>query len=324
MWIMDRALFISAIVLNCLLKRAICQTPCHWSSERSDCGYCTKDCIDSICKLWSSGDGWIPCPCYGRPKFYCNGEAFTPCLIGHVCASHGMTSPSPCPVGSYCPYSYMDYHIPCLIGSICPVQGLSAPSPCPGGRICSTTGLSAAPLLCPVGSICPIGSSAPTPCPPNSAHICNTPGRATLCNNGTYTTGGIISTDDCLICPAGSKCVPDGTPPVPCPAGTFSSRGATECTLCGSGTYTSSPGSTQCSPCPAGNKCVSDGSLPVLCPAGTFSPYGATQCTPCANGTYSSSAGSPVCTMCPLGFTTSPMGATSLAQCACRPGYSRI
>ena len=328
MWSMSRALFISVIVLGCLIKSAICQTQC---SSNSHCNYCASECpgclincYDSICQHWNHGRWYIPCSCYARPGHYCNGNAFTICPPGYICPSYGMTSPTPCPAGSYCSFTGSDSPTPCPIGFICPVQGLSAPRQCPGGYICPTTGLSAAPQLCPVGFICPIGSSAPTPCPPNSTHICITPGRATLCGNGTYTTGEFNIIDKCIICPAGSMCIPDGTPPVLCPSGTYSLYRATECTLCSSGTYTNSSGNTECKICPTGSICTLNGCKhPVICPAGTYSPYGATQCTPCANGTYSSSAGSPVCTMCPLGYTTSSIGATSLAQCACRPGYSK-
>jgi hypothetical protein len=221
------------------------------------------------------------------PDYVCHSSP------GQYCVGTELIT-TPCPIGSYCPFNDMTVPTPCSAGSYCPVSGLSAPRICPAGSFCPVQGL-LAPLPCPGGYICPTSGFSAAP----------------------------------LICPVGFVCVSGSSAPIPCPLYSIHSMQVCNTTglavLCNNGTYmTSQFNSVDCPPCPAGSKCVPDGPPPVLCPAGTYSPYGATQCTPCGNGTYSSSAGSPVCTMCPLGYTTSPMGATSSAQCSCSPGFYSV
>ena len=186
---------------------------------------------------------------------------------------------------------------------------------CPPGYFCESRGMTA-PTLCPAGFMCPVsGSTAPVPCTPGM--LCQTAGVATptvSCSIGYY-----CAESTSIQCPPNTQCL---LPGLGCPTDRKCVGILIACPEPGTHLPTGFVG-YPCPPCPAGSMCAPD-SVAIPCPAGTYSPYGATQCTPCRSGTYSSSAGSPVCTMCPLGFTTSPMGATSLAQCACRPGYSRI
>jgi hypothetical protein len=106
----------------------------------------------------------------------------------------------------------------------------------------------------------------------------------------------------------------------------WSSTGATSCTICPSGTYSTSAGSSSC----IGTACIAGkfgplGSTTLLgatcssCPAGTFtSASGSGLCIPCVPGTYSTSIDSITCagTPCTTGFF-GPEGQTSSLTATC-------
>jgi len=119
------------------------------------------------------------------------------------------------------------------------------------------------------------------------------------CNN--VCPPGYILDDNliCTICPPGkyvldNQCVDAlsgyastaGTQ-YQCPAGTYSSTGATSCTLCPIGKYSSSIGATNINAC-------------LNCPAGTYNDVqGAAQCKICETGTYNTQPGrSTSCNSC--------------------------
>lgn len=124
---------------------------------------------------------------------------------------------------------------------------------CAAGYFCSSTGTA---TVCPLGSFCPSGSSAPTPC-----------------GMGTYSPVVGASAPCTLECPSGAWC-PAGTGmPIFCPPGSYSdTTGQTEevaCTPC-----TAAPGWH----CPAGSSTPGG----VLCPAGSFCTGGAAPAMLCS------------------------------------------
>ncbi|MEQ2168327.1 hypothetical protein GOODEAATRI_013161 [Goodea atripinnis] len=162
--------------------------------------------------------------------------------------------------------------------------------PCPAGFHCQplnptpTRGTSlgvSSPLPCPAGYICPRDSldNQPIPCP-----------------KGTYSSSqGLISTGQCLMCPAAGFFCPSGTRvPLACPAGTFSSEmGNTHqdnCTICIPGYYCQDEGTLQPVLCPVGHYCPAGQILEqeFPCPPGTVqSRLGASSpnaCSPCSAG----------------------------------------
>lgn len=145
-----------------------------------------------------------------------------------------------------------------------------------------------------------------------------------------------------------------------CAAGTFSaSVGASECSACTGATYSTSSGSSACDPCPSRaaweGGTTHDTRSGCVCTLGTFlAATGASECTDCvagrygaaggacdgcavgrfstaagassggacegcATGRYASFTGASACASCPEG-TTSPLGSTSVAACACVAG----
>ena len=123
-------------------------------------------------------------------------------------------------------------------------------------------------------------------------------------------------------------------PPQPCPAGYYSYRNATSCTICPEGHacynktnplpcplgWYSTAGDEVCHPCPAGYACSSPNALGALCGPGTFACAGSTNCTncpagmacpdtktpdsnyPCPPGTYRIVGQTSTCTTCTAGY----------------------
>jgi hypothetical protein len=108
-----------------------------------------------------SGSTCVPqiCPCGSRcpagtsraqkcaPPYYCpdQGQSVqTLCPIGYKCDKVGLCSATKCPPGTF---------VTCA--------GKKACDQCPAGRYCSNSTLN---VICPAGSFCPAGSSAPSPC----------------------------------------------------------------------------------------------------------------------------------------------------------------
>lgn len=142
----------------------------------------------------------------------------------------------------------------------------AAPScqPCPAGTF--STYKSNVCVLCPAGTFSNvIGATGATSCSPNPA--------------GTFSTavGAVIATSQA------------------CPAGTFSSAGASTCTPCAAGSFSTAFASS-CTPCAAGSY-ASTGQPCQMCPSGSFALEGASTCASCPVG-YFSGPGSSACGTC--------------------------
>lgn len=195
--------------------------------------------------------------------------------------------------------------------------GLGAIVSCPGGYYCPKT--SPIPVLCPAGSFCPPGD-------PDSPYLCSDQDpakpysdkgssdvsqcKSTIPNGYYYTVDNSqnppILTQ--LPCTEGGYC--QGGRIIPCPAGTYNSKKASElpgaCLPCPKGAYCPASGnsvdtaigkvtlgSSSPTPCPPGkyndSLSRSDPTACIICPAGTTCPNkGLSSPTPCPAGTYSS------------------------------------
>ena len=107
-----------------------------------------------------------------------------------------------------------------------------------------------------------------------------------------------------------------------CPAGSYSSEGATVCLVCSTGRY-SGAGQSACSLCAAGTSSAVIGAESsqacAWCFPGQFSQAGSSRCFNCGPGIYSD--GTVACAACPSGtFTASPRTASIDACTKCRTG----
>ncbi|XP_039224464.1 multiple epidermal growth factor-like domains protein 6 [Crotalus tigris] len=265
-----------------------------------------------------------------------------------------MILPKVCPVGFYCPPGSAQIEacpegtygirkglrnlqecIPCRAGFFCAIPGQNTPSGrCEAGFYCWRRAVSSMPTdgvtgnICPPGTYCPIGSSAPI-----------------LCPAGTYSnTSGLRYQKQCLDCPPGLYC--DGTntvaPTGPCKPGYFCTgsartstqmmvkegqyalEGAFQPELCPPGTFQPSLAQSSCRECPAGMFCNQTGLVePLACPKGHFCPSRSILPLLCPLGTYSDTlhgTGPGTCKQCPAGMYCSKSGLVA-PEGLCQPGY---
>lgn len=168
------------------------------------------------------------------------------------------------------------------------------------------------------------------------------------CPIGKFGTPGLVglrNVSECLDCPAGKRCLGDGsTNPNDCPAGNYCQNGlVTLCEAgyrcpagskapqpCPYGTYQNSEGQSDCLTCPARRYCnISDngGTLigtinPIDCDSGHFCPAGSGFQIPCPPGTFSNSTRTLVCEICPAGYYCPDPGMTDVDDTyKCDPGF---
>ena len=137
----------------------------------------------------------------------------------------------------------------------------------------------------------------------------------TACAAGTYSAGGVNS---CTACPAGKYTSSTGQSSCStCGAGTYNTgTGNTTCKSCDVGYYCtggsnktacpagkySTGGASACTTCTAGYRCPGSSNR-IQCSAGTFAAVGATTCSTCPADKYSG-AGAGTCSTCPTGHTS--------------------
>jgi len=230
-----------------------------------------------------------------------------------------------CPVSSY---SIIQAATTC---SVCPIgtfgrngsgfssQSIACPK-CEAGTYTQQPG-SLSCLDCPAGTWSDSGSSICSSCPDgfySNIRGANSSSLCTLCPKGSYGGGGTISS--CVPCPAGtsgvdSLFVPPKSSSIACrecPAGSYSSSGALECTFCPVGFYSKSSGSISCASCPSGSFGVVPGASNET-----------VACAPCPEGTFNDLTGQTriSCISCPAGTFSNVLGARSSSTCSsCKPG----
>ncbi|XP_070399343.1 multiple epidermal growth factor-like domains protein 6 [Nothobranchius furzeri] len=264
-------------------------------------------------------------PCF--PGFYCTGGSASPvqneAQEGYYC-SKGAARAEPCPLGSFQPHVRAGLCVECQAGRLCNQTGLSQPSPCPTGHYCPPG--SSAPRPCPAGFYSDqLNGEAVQHCRPCEAGwFCGRAGLVKpqgLCDPGHFCTSGAATSSPVAVasgdvCPAGYVC-PRGTKysqQHPCPVGTWSSsvgaQNLSSCWPCPPGLYCNSSGLTHPSgPCEKGYYCSggsmfskpSDESTGDICPTGHYCPMGSAFPIPCPDGTYSNTTGADACDDCPSG-----------------------
>ena len=167
------------------------------------------------------------------------------------------------------------------------------------GKLTGIAPPSAAPTFAPtVSPTTNVPTSMPTRalCPAGSYFDAGRGSQCVLCAQGSYSP--YSDATSCLLCDAGTASNNIGSSSntcTYCPAGMFSSQGATKCTPCSNGTY-SWAGSSMCEPCPGGFYSFY-GQQCEPCGAGTYSLSGASSCSQCASGQFST-AGASICLLC--------------------------
>ena len=137
--------------------------------------------------------------------------------------------------------------------------------------------------------------------------------ETTPCPKGTY-----FKNDKCISCKPGMYAKQEGQRfCLPCPKGTISLFGSSECEDCPEGTFSDSPGSTVCQKCPAGT--FSDAAASQKCrkcSPGTFNKlFGRKDCADCPLGTFNGDEGSRICIPCPKGEFSDSIASLSCQKC---------
>jgi hypothetical protein len=199
-----------------------------------------------------------------------------------------------------------------------PINNASCSGICSSGYYCAEASISSTSEACPINATSPVGSTSINDCycplgysgnafNGESCEACplgrykSSNGNASCqgCVNGAITTSIASTSIHSCECDAGYYGNASSTTTVPwcsiCPAGTWSIKGSSVCSLCSMGSFGSTSGSTSSS-------CTGICSIGYYCPAGS------------TNSTAMS---------CPLHQTTVlPGGAAVIAECFCQPGYS--
>ena len=201
----------------------------------------------------------------------------------------------------------------CPAGTHADLVGLDQCKQCPPGKYNSNQSAMLCNMVCPIGSFCPRGSTAPTMCADGSV--------------GNIT--GASAQAQCIPAPLGHY--GQGGQPVPCPVNTYQDQlggiAEKDCRNCPS--YSSTSGKTGqvhllgcgcddtfvASPDSASHLCV--------CPPGKelVSDVGGVSCLPCPLGSYKNAFGDTKCLTCKGGTTTLATGSLSEALCVCPGGF---
>ncbi len=270
-------------------------------------------------------------------------ENCVPCEMGFVC---------PATARSTAPSSPMDS---CAVNTFCQEASQEQLLCPPGTFTASTEGINEdSCTACDPGTSCnqgitTLGACAPgyyclsrtydiyeTPCPDNTftaSTSLSTKSGCDPCNTlGKYCMEGSGAETDCK---PGYKCPGNQAGILPCPAGSYSATGQSDCTACPQGStcpagyheinpiscpvgyYMDVSGSSgPCLACPPGRYCAGSGTItPSVCANGKWSMGASGSCDDCPAGYYSASG---VKTVCPAG---SYCVAGSGAPTVCEEGY---
>jgi len=243
----------------------------------------------------------------------CPAGKYCPQNIPHPILCHinpsGAFDEVECPSGHYCP-ALSRNPVPCPAGTYSETVGNTNAESCllsPGGFYIDQAGTNKPTKICPAGSYCPKGSTAPILCPVGTycPHM-KMESPISYCDGGysrTQTTGNTaipqipynynnsISFDDCNpYCPAGyfndinKNRLDYDYCKIPCPDGRYCPYGQIDPVVCPDGTQSSGVNSSisGCAPCHSGYFC-SKGNK-TMCPVGTYCTEGTSVPTPCVAG----------------------------------------
>jgi hypothetical protein len=188
------------------------------------------------------------------------------CDTGNFCSRQALGL-QPCVIGYYQPNTGQSSCIGCPAGYLCDVGGMSAPTTCSTGKYCpaTTSSVTNSEVDCPAGTYndrVNIGSADECiPCPPGQFCIAATAAKPTaspclasfFCPYGAtaadgYSSDYVFGLSAAGLCPAGYYCEEGTIAPTPCPIGKFraTSGGAalTDCAVCTAGWYCDELGMT--------------------------------------------------------------------------------
>ena len=299
---------------------AACRDPskCYYSEEQvADIGKCSSN-------------------------MYLNNGKCTDCPEGKMC--DGFSVGDSCPKGTYAP------------------KGAGVCTPCAPGTYQNNVGKASCTKATGAAVAIGEGNIKTTVCgeneQPNENHDgCEAcPDRTSSrsgsasCTSPCYRAGTYYNSGTCAQCPQNHYCPKDTLDPIPCPFGSYSMTGKSECTGCPDGQYWDSNSGT-CKGCTKGSfckngveekcpegtnsganasKCVScnpgqyfNGSNCVNCAKGTYSDGGiVSKCTKCSAGKFAPNAGMKECLSCAAG-TYSAAGASACTACGAKK-YSTV
>jgi len=227
------------------------------------------------------------------------------CVIGSTYKSSSCTSvaDSVCSACAVCSIgSYRSTSCTATVNTVCIT--------CPAGSYCSNV---TSVLPCPAGKFCLPGVTAPTPC--------------TTCANGQYVSGQCIATLDtvCSTCtnlPNNASYTGVGTNTTSCPFVCDPGYHGLACTSCPANSWCSAGINNQC-PTNSQSDILSTHQNQCLCMSGYFgngSVGGTSPCPVCTAGFFCAGGNSNLSVSCPVNFTSS-IGASSVSDCFCKPGY---
>jgi hypothetical protein len=293
---------------------ATSQTPCGSGSSLrgGETGACR---CDAGMLPQSSGDPNAP---------FC----FNLCPQFRTCERGAEIGGTPCPDGTYCPFTNMTAPITCPPGTYCP-QGennpdILIPLQCPAGSSSNVGAGTVLDCFCVAGRYQPVAPTCSDPlldsscsfvceaCPPGQTCPDPTSSETAACPEGFVCGTGTVAP---ATCPPGFRCPENTSVPIQCLPGDQCLGGTPGAPFpCPAGFYC--PVST--APpvvCPGGSFCPEGSGSPVACPAFHFCNPGAVNATPC-----SEPIPEPNCVQCVAGtYCTGPNITTCPAGSYCPP-----
>jgi hypothetical protein len=208
---------------NCTVGK---KSNCWGHTACATAGACPASAVGALCIESESGssDAFRVCGCSGEGTALPPGAAVahSGCTIAST-AVVAVTGPWNCAAGFYCPTPCSSAMCPC--GSYCPA-GSTAPIACPNGKHCPERSAApiASPFVCPSGFYCPLPATTPK-------YYCST-----------------------TICPCGYRCPPGTSAPQKCaPPFYCPSAGMTAQALCPTGYMCPDTGMCEAVACPLGS-----------------------------------------------------------------------
>ena len=280
------------------------------------------------------------------------------CPPGFLCIP-GLTIPTPCPKGYYCPNGNFktcyepddpdttcdetDGSCPQVTPVPCPINtynnqtgqsNIDACLPCLEDYICDQEGTALPVIICPDGYYCPGGGVSQQLCPAGEySNRATTNGKCEKCDQGYYcvepTDGNLNTNGQMNPCDAGFEC-PSGASrgDIPCEGGYYCPAASNK-TECEAGYYCPEGSANYINnPCNYPDWCGPGQAAPYKCPAGSIPIEGSfartnktTSCSLCPAGEYKANLDDLECHECPEGYFC-PEGTGDYTKNPCPLGYS--
>ena len=275
----------------------------------------------AFCPLGSASPTWCSPGTFSNTTGNTQPSDCFACTPGFTCPDVGTVIPTLlCDAGYYCPGHDAHATLNCTLGSFCP-EGSFAPTPCAAGSFQQLPGQASCDV-CPPSYYCPPnGTVVPLACPPG--YYCEAGTRLatqTPCPPGTFGNVSMLgAVSDCAVCSPGSFCGSPGltAPTGACDAGFYCLGGSNVSAPVDTflGGYVCSVGATGYDP--------SVPSIGDACPLGHYCPLGSSAPTPCGPGTFNNATratNASACLACLPSFAC-PAPGTALPELPCPERY---